>query len=302
LELRESNYGVTIGDVHLNSFAYADDVTVFSSTAIGLQRLIDKCYAYSQKWRFKFGIKKTKCMSIGKIPFVTNPSWSLGTSDICLEDRLEILGTTFSNNGNCNMHVENRVRKCRQSYYGLNKCGMVYPGASSDVKCYLWKSICAPVLMYGLDCLNVNKSNVDKLETTQGNLIKQSMGLSKRVHSTELIASLGISKVCELLQKNTVSLFSRIFKVDTPLRDLTSHFMSLYIDNHVIIPGTIVSTIVSMGLSVIKCAFMGDKPLPRSLSNDNGHIDSIRAMIFHENFIKPYSDEHTLVYLLTKSF
>jgi hypothetical protein len=183
-----------------------------------------------------------------------------------------------------------------------NKCDIVYPRTSSDVKCYLWKSICAPVLMYGLDCLNVNKSNVDKLETTQGNLIKQSMGLSKRVHSTELLASLGISKVCELLQKNTVSLFSRIVKVDTPLRDRTSHFMSLYIDNHVIIPGTIVSTIVSMGLSVIKCAFMGDKPLPRSLSNDNGHTDSIRAMIFHENFIKPYSDEHTLVYLLTKSF
>ena len=34
----------------------------------------------------------------------------------------------------------------------------------------------------------------------------------------------------------------------------------------------------------------------------NGHIDSIRAMVFYENFIKPYSVEHTLVYLLTKSF
>ena len=96
------------------------------------------------------------------------------------------------------MHVDNRIRKCQQSQYGLNKCGMVYPEASSDVKCYLWNSICAPVLLYGLDCLNLNKSNVDKLETTQGNLIKQSMGLSKRVHSTELLASLGISKVYEL--------------------------------------------------------------------------------------------------------
>ena len=80
LELHESNYGVAIGDVHFNSFAYADDVTVFSSTAIGLQRLIDKCYAYSQKWRFKFGIKKTKCMSIENISFVTSPSWSPLTS------------------------------------------------------------------------------------------------------------------------------------------------------------------------------------------------------------------------------
>jgi hypothetical protein len=57
-----------------------------------------------------------------------------------------------------------------------------------------------------------------------------------------------------------------------------------------------------MGLSPTHCAFNDYKfHLPTSI-NDNGHIDSIRAMVFHENFIKPYSDEHTLVTLLTKSF
>ena len=36
--------------------------------------------------------------------------------------------------------------------------------------------------------------------------------------------------------------------------------------------------------------------LPNSI-NDNGHIDSIRAMVFHEKFIKPYSDEHIYMYI-----
>ena len=58
-----------------------------------------------------------------------------------------------------------------------------------------------------------------------------------------------------------------------------------------------------MDLSPVQCAFNDFKfHLPNSI-NDNGHIDSIRGdMVFHENFIKPYSEEHTLVYLLTKSF
>ena len=50
------------------------------------------------------------------------------------------------------------------------------------------------------------------------------------------------------------------------------------------------------------CAFNDFKfHLPNSI-NDNGPIDSIRAMVFHTKCIKPYSDEHTLVYLLAKSF
>jgi hypothetical protein len=66
--------------------------------------------------------------------------------------------------------------------------------------------------------------------------------------------------------------------------------MSLYIDKHIVIhvPGTIVSIIVSIGLSVAKCAFNIDKLLHPRLPNDNGHIDSIRTMIFDENCIKPY--------------
>ena len=62
LDLKNDIHGVSIGNMTLNSYAYADDVTLFCTTASGLQNLIDKCYLYSNKWRFNFGIKKTKCM------------------------------------------------------------------------------------------------------------------------------------------------------------------------------------------------------------------------------------------------
>jgi hypothetical protein len=66
LELQAVSCGVSLGNLKFNSFAYADDVTVFCSSAIGLQKLINICYTYSKKWNFNFGIKKTKCMTVGK--------------------------------------------------------------------------------------------------------------------------------------------------------------------------------------------------------------------------------------------
>ena len=105
-----------------------------------------------------------------------------------------------------------------------------------------------------------------------------------------------------IIKRNTVSLLKRIFKVQSPLKRLTIHMLSQFISKGTIVPGTIVSNILSMGLSPVQCAFNDFKfHLPNSI-HDNGHIDSIRDMVFHANFITPYSEEHTLVYLLTKSF
>ena len=105
-----------VGNLTLNSYAYADDVTVFSLTASGLQKLIDICYDYSKKWRFNFGIKKTKCMIVGKSIIQREPEWYLGHSQILVDNKLEILGTVFSCDGKYNEHINSRIRKCRNSY------------------------------------------------------------------------------------------------------------------------------------------------------------------------------------------
>ena len=52
--------GIRIGSGLYNAFAYADDISLLSATVPGLQKLIDICSAYSQQWRFNFGIKKTQ--------------------------------------------------------------------------------------------------------------------------------------------------------------------------------------------------------------------------------------------------
>ena len=82
IELSSCTAGVRLGkDLH-NSFAYADDITLFGLTAPDLQKLIDTCYNYSQKWRFTFGASKTVCMISGNVSFVDEPNWFLSIETV----------------------------------------------------------------------------------------------------------------------------------------------------------------------------------------------------------------------------
>ena len=47
LDLNDCDVGVRIGDVLYYSMAYADDITVFSTNAKDLQRLINYLYVYN---------------------------------------------------------------------------------------------------------------------------------------------------------------------------------------------------------------------------------------------------------------
>ena len=85
-----------IGDVLYNYMAYADDITIFSTNAKGLQCLIDMCTMYSDRWRFKYGIEKSKCMIVGKSPFTCEPVWRLNDVSLRNVETIEILGNVFA--------------------------------------------------------------------------------------------------------------------------------------------------------------------------------------------------------------
>ena len=152
--------------------AYADDITLFSTNVQDLQNLIDVCVAYSKRWRFKFGVEKPKCRIVGKCSLYQDPKWRLGDKCLCNEESLNILGNVFNRGCNNVSHVTNRLTKCRQSFYGLDSAGMLYPGATPGVLAYLYKCICQPTLTYGLECMSNTAIQMRRLEYVQGRLIK----------------------------------------------------------------------------------------------------------------------------------
>ncbi|KAK2188297.1 hypothetical protein NP493_136g00009 [Ridgeia piscesae] len=99
---------------------------------------------------------------------------------------------------------------------------MLYPGATSDVQAYLYKCIYQPTLTYGLKCMSSNAIQIRRLESVQGRLIKQTLGLNKLSHNTALFKALTIEKIEAIVNRNVLSLYNRIFKVESPARRLTA--------------------------------------------------------------------------------
>ena len=77
IKLKSMSTGVRIYDFHLNMFAYADDLNLVSTTAAGLQSLMNICRQYAHTWKMKFNQTKTNIVCIGKQPHTTSTDKTL---------------------------------------------------------------------------------------------------------------------------------------------------------------------------------------------------------------------------------
>ena len=168
---------------------------------------------------------------------------------------------------------------------------------------HVFKSVCQPTLMYGLDAISLSKSSLKQLESAQAGIVKQVCGLPKRHHHTDLLSSLSVNTCKNVINQSTLSLFHRIFLVrDSPSKTLCTHLIAMYINTGRTIPGTIVDRIVRLGFSPVKCLFTKPSYVTSNTVQPNGLVDSLKTLLFNDNYIKPWSSEYNLVKLLTKSF
>ena len=301
VDLECSNAGVRIGPDSYHSFAYADDINLFSATVGGLQSLIDICLAYSKKWRFNFGIAKSKCMISGADLFCRQPSWYLGSQRMEISTELDVLGIIFDNDGESEKHVNKRIQKCRQAFYSMSSSGMSYPGLPTDMKSHLWKTVCCPTLLYGMEAVSLSKIAFKNIESTQGSLIKQSLGLSRCSRHSKILTALNVSRCVETINNCRINLWRRIFKVDSPLRNLCCYFAARYIGHGDVFPQTLAANVINMGapliLNAFKCKHHGRNVVK---VEEDGVVDTLRVLLHSHDYGLRHSRPHTLVTLLTR--
>ena len=96
-----------------------------------------------------------------------------------------------------------RERRPRFGYYSLHntRCHM-------DIKMYLYKSVCLPTLLFGIEIIFLfTRQVIKELESFQGCLMKRSLGLCKFSHHSKLLEALNIQKVSDAINNMTISLW-----------------------------------------------------------------------------------------------
>ena len=156
-----------------------------------------------------------------------------------------------------------------------------------------------------MENLELRAKDLRELEKLQSSIVKRTTGLPLRCHHTHLLNVVNVQKPNFYIQNSLLSLWNRIFLVDSPARRLSEKLLSTYLSKKLIIPGTIIHRMKNTGVSLVKCLFSRIHMPKPQVGNDNvndGVVDSLRYLISHENSIKPYSNEHILGVLLTKAF
>jgi hypothetical protein len=240
-------------------------------------------------------------MIVGNNILFGEPQWYLGTESIENVKSIEILGVVFNNECKGENHVNTRIQKCYRSYYSLRDAGFCYPGTNTDVKTYMWNTICKPVLLYGCESISLSKKDITALESAQGNIIKQSIGLSKCCQSTNILQAMYIKKIKDELVNNTLSLWKRVFAANCTLRRLCSYLYTEYVLYNTIIPGTLLTSVINSGQSPVLCSLQKIK-VDSSQVYNNGVVDSLRMVLKSKNYIKYNSPERHIAFLLCKSF
>ena len=187
----------------------------------------------------------------------------------------------------------------------MSTIGLSYPGLDSDVKAYLWKSIGGPLLTYGMESIALSNNDIKLLKTTQGNIIKRVMGLNKRAHHSKLLKALNISPVEDVVKKNAFGLYRNIFKTESPARELQAILLAIYLRKGTTTKGSLLERVLKAGGNPLDIIF-NNQSLKRtgcdSMYGNDGVTDSLTFLLNHEDYNKPWSEEHILATLLTKAF
>jgi hypothetical protein len=300
VELKNTDAGIRIDDMFLNSCAYADDVTVFSASIPGLQLLMNVSSSYAKKWRFSFSTRKTKCIILGKQLTKSTPVWFLNGQEINISEEVDILGVALSTNRKASSHLEKRISACRKAIYSFSSAGMAYPGLHAEAKTYIWKTIGVPTLTYGMETLSLSANDIKRLSSVSATTLKSVFGLSKRSHHTDFLGALKITPIGDEIRQLSASLWHRIFMVDSPVRELQARVLSKFLLTGTCVNGTLLSSLINSGLNPINIIIT--KPVCNYNLYSDGVVDSLRYLLYHENFVKPWSDQFILATMLTKSF
>ena len=129
---------------------------------------------------------------------------------------------------------------------------------------------------------------------------RQNCALNKYLAGTKSM-HINIRKIVNNLSAKCLTFYNSVFSNETPATKLNRFLLSRCVTSGRLIPGTLISKIVRDGYSPMSVVF--NKPCKYTSSQTNcGITESLQNLPYNENFIKPYSEEKYIVYLLTKSF
>jgi hypothetical protein len=176
-------------------FMYADDLILLSPSVSELQFMVKLCCEELKAINLKLNTTKSYCIRKGKRCFVDCSKIHTSNGDIEWAKKVKYLGLTIT----CNKRFKISFLDAKCKFYSafnaiFSKLGHI---PDPSVTIHLLESIAVPILMYGLESLNLNKSELNSLEFTFNRALYKIFKVSQQDNLKLCMHVYNIRNICE---------------------------------------------------------------------------------------------------------
>lgn len=205
--LRNKKYGCHLGNVYLGCIMYADDLLLLSGSVMELQRMLDCCGKVGEDIGLSFNSKKSHCMVIGSFKVPTPLPMSINGAAIMWTDTIKYLGINIVSDVKFTIDLAETRRKFFVAVNTiLSKCKY----STDVVKLELMESHCLPILLYGLEGLNLNAAQMKDINSWWNAVYRKIFGYNQWESVKEVIYFMGRLDVHHLLNMRRLLFLKRL--------------------------------------------------------------------------------------------
>jgi hypothetical protein len=200
LEVMGNSY--KLGGVEKGVMVYADDTTVICHTLENLNISIAIIEKYCDLYDIKINAKKTKWMLIGEPDSIIDPVVKVNGEILDRVEEFKFLGVIISSDGKPTRHIKKRKSLFLNGLTEITTLGLNKKDVPLKMKSLLYTSLVRSKLMYGMETIKFNKTEVKQNLTKPENYaLKKSCGLNNHSKATSLIYAMDITPIALYLIK-----------------------------------------------------------------------------------------------------
>ena len=227
-ECTDLQIGALFYDLNVSILVYADDILLISPVDSHLQRLLNICSNYSEKWLIKFNPNKSGIICFGKAIF-PETAFLLNKAPIKMVETIKYLGIVINNSFDFDLITREKFKNVQKSIFNLTYLGLTPKGVSPFLKSFLYKTYCLSTFTYALETTTLKAATRDFFNICQNNIIRQIIGLNKFSHISEILKILKLFTFEELYIGSKLSFLETI--KNNELSYSIFNYLCLDIDN-----------------------------------------------------------------------
>lgn len=214
--LEACNWGIYVGDINCCASACADDVTVNSIDHFETQLLINIAEDFANSERYTLQPKKTEALLFcGKRTAnnINRPDFNLYGSNITNVEVATHLGVKRGNtlSSTADNQIQNNIEKARRTTYSLMASGLHGTnGLDPETSIHLLNIYVLPILLYGLEIVSLNKTQILQLERFNKKLLKQVLSLPTNTSDAAVYMISGFLPIEAVIHKRVLTLFNNV--------------------------------------------------------------------------------------------